>query len=134
MAANVGGGVFLVPERHFCDQGAGKVGATPFVHFYGNSKWIGKAKICGWLRRLMEAIPAKERKMLPGVQQRLLHQARLGNRLADQRQLKARGRNAKAIRKSVGRQVRFGGKTYPSIRVAQEKTGKCRQTLRAFVI
>ena len=133
-AANVGGGVFLVPEQQFCDQGAGKVGATPFVHFYGNSQWIGKAKICHWLRRLMAAIPAKHRKMFPGVQRRLLDQARLGNRPEDQRQCKARGRNIKAIRKSLGKQVRYQGKLYPSIRAAHEQTGACRQILRACVI
>ena len=132
--ADVGGGVFLVPETNFCDQGAGKVGATPFVHFYGNSQWIGEARICNWLRRFMEVIPAKHRKMFSGVQRRLLVQARKGNRLDDQRKVKARGRNIKAIRNSLGNQVRYHGKLYPSIRAAQEQTGACRQTLRAFVI
>ena len=131
--ANVGGGVFLVPESHFCDQGAGKVGATPFVHFYGRSQWIGKSRICDWLRRFMAAIPAKHRKMFPSVQRRLNDQARLGNRLQDQSQVKARCRNSTAIRKSLGKQVRFRGKLYPSIRAAQKLTGACRQAIRPFV-
>ena len=132
--ANVGGGVFLVPESHFCDQGAGKVGATPFVHFYGNSQWIGKAKICNWLRRFVAAIPAKDRKLFPEVQRRLWEQAVRGGRPDDERKVKARGRNVKAIRSSLGQKVRHHGTPYPSIRAAQRQTGVSRKTLRDLVI
>ena len=128
--ANVGDGVFLVPESHFCDQGTGKVGATPFVHFYGRSQWVGKSRICDWLRRFMAAIPAKHRKMFPPVQRRLNDQARLGNRLQDQSHVKARCRNSTAIRRSLGKQVRFQGKLYPSIRAARAQTGATRQAIR----
>ena len=72
--------------------------------------------------------------MFPAVQQRLLEQARKGKREADVRKVKARARNIKAIRTALGNRVRYKGKLYPSIRVAQEQTGACRQTLRAFVI
>ena len=68
--------------------------------------------------------------MFPAVQRRLLDQARLGNRLQDQSQVKARCRNSTAIRKSLGKQVRFRGKLYPSIRAAQEHTGASRQAIR----
>ena len=86
------------------------------------------------MRRFVAAIPAKDRKLFPEVHRRLWEQARKGRRPDDELKVKARGRNVKAIRSSLGQQARYHGKRYPSIRAAQEQTGVSRKTLRDFVI
>lgn len=121
----VGRGVFLAPEVVFCEQGRGPVGSTPFVHFYGNSQWIGKSQIGNWLRDFIEAIPETAREEFPAVL------AQLHNKRPRSRDEPAsRRRNVAAIRKHFGKTVQYKGKRYPSLRAASEATGKSRQFLR----
>jgi len=117
------GAIVLVSQREFAPQSASMRASVsqgvPFIHFYGKAMpWTGKSLIPRWLRNLRTELSRDNLRALPCVQ---AYAAAAVGRATDNvatAEVAATQRRIRAIKRSVGKRIRWQGRVYPSVRAA----------------
>jgi len=126
----------LVDQHRFCPQSAAVSStvtrAAPFVHFYGKARqYTGKTLIQKWVRAVWDQMSRANRQLYPAVG---VYVSTAESRAQDATAVMKRADKARrttAIRRSVGKRVRYRGKPFQSIGVAAAHFGVERRVVRA---